>query len=279
MDEMDQKTFPFNPRVKRNSRLRRGIYLLPSVFTVANLLCGYYAVLATQLGNATDTLPFDHAAKAIGFAFLFDSLDGRVARLTGTNTEFGKQFDSIADVLSFGIAPAVLAYAWGVRYISGQGTPLYQQVSQLGWVCCLFFLICCAWRLARFNVHGMAPGGSRYFVGMPAPAAAVVIAAIVHAFHRTTIQEVGWSVAWLLLAAALGALMTSAVRFYSFKDVAWTRRQPSIAIVLLALLGAAVWMYSEIVLLLLACSYAAANVALQFVRSVRHRFVSRTRTA
>jgi len=236
-------------------------------------------VLATQLGNATDTLPFDHAAKAIGFAFLFDSLDGRVARLTGTNTEFGKQFDSIADVLSFGIAPAVLAYAWGVRYISGQGTPLYQQVSQLGWVCCLFFLICCAWRLARFNVHGMAPGGSRYFVGMPAPAAAVVIAAIVHAFHRTTIQEVGWSVAWLLLAAALGALMTSAVRFYSFKDVAWTRRQPSIAIVLLALLGAAVWMYSEIVLLLLACSYAAANVALQFVRSVRHRFVSRTRTA
>ncbi len=94
MDEMDQKTFPFNPRVKRNSRLRRGIYLLPSVFTVANLLCGYYAVLATQLGNATDTLPFDHAAKAIGFAFLFDSLDGRVARLTGTNTEFGNSIPS-----------------------------------------------------------------------------------------------------------------------------------------------------------------------------------------
>src|SRR3989442_4193628 len=224
-DEMDQKTFPFDPRVKRNSRLRRGIYLLPSVFTVANLLCGYYAVLATQLGNATDTLPFDHAAKAIGFAFLFDSLDGRVARLTGTNTEFGKQFDSIADVLSFGIAPAVLAYAWGVRYISGQGTPLYQQVSQLGWVCCLFFLICCAWRLARFNVHGMAPGGSRYFVGMPTPAAAGVIAATGHAW-KTPIEDLRWALSWLALGRALAALITSTVRHYSFKNIPWSRRQP-----------------------------------------------------
>lgn len=276
MGELEHRALAFEPRLARNPRLRRGIYLLPSVFTVANLLCGYYAVVATLLGNGSDTTPFNHAAKAIGFAILFDSLDGRVARLTGTNTEFGKQFDSIADVVSFGIAPAVLAYAWGVRFLPGQGTPLFQQVSQLGWICCLVFLICCAWRLARFNVQGMAPGSSRYFLGMPAPAAAGVIAAMVHAFHRSTIQDARWSVIWLLLAAGLGALMTSAIRFYSFKDVGWTRRQPSIAIVLLALLGAAIWMYSEFMLLLLATSYAATNVALQIVRSLRHRLVSRT---
>lgn len=166
MADTEQKTFPFDPRAKRK---RRGIYLLPAVFSVTNLLCGYYAVLATLLGNATDTLPFNHAAKAIGFAFVFDSLDGLVARMTGTSTEFGKQLDSIADVVSFGIAPAVLAYAWGVRYLQGQDTPRYQGLSQFGWVCCLAFLVCCAWRLARFNVHGMAPGGSRYFVGLPRP--------------------------------------------------------------------------------------------------------------
>ena len=276
MAETDQKAFPFNPKFGRNSRLRRGIYLLPSLFTVANLLCGYYAVVSTLMGSAEDTLPFNHAAKAIGFAILFDSLDGRVARITGTNTEFGKQFDSIADVVSFGIAPAVLAYAWGVRYLPGQGTALFQQVSQLGWVCCLAFLICCAWRLARFNVQGMAPGGSRYFIGLPTPAAAGVIASIVHYAHRSTLQDVRWSVAWLLLTAGVGALMTSTVRYYSFKDVAWTRRQPSLAIVLLGVLGAAIWMYSEIVLLLLATTYATAGVALHVVRSLRHRLVSRT---
>src|SRR2546422_118940 len=274
---MDQKTFPFDPRVKRNSRLRRGIYLLPSVFTVANLLCGYYAVLATQLGNATDTLPFDHAAKAIGFAFLFDSLDGRVARLTGTNTEFGKQFDSIADVLSFGIAPAVLAYAWGVRYISGQGTPLYQQVSQLGWVCCLFFLICCAWRLARFNVKGMAPGGSKYFVGMPTPAAAGMIAAVGDAFHRAgPLQDWRWAGGWLFVAAALGGLMVSTIRYYSFKDLPWSRKQPAFLILFLIILGALIWAFSEVVLVTFAGTYAVAGVILHLVRFIRQRMVSRT---
>lgn len=276
MSDLEQHAVPFDPRAARNSRLRRGIYLLPSVFTVANLLCGYYAVLATLLGTAEHTDPFNHAAKAIGFAILFDALDGRLARLTGTNTEFGKQFDSIADVVSFGIAPAVLAYAWGVRFLPGADTIQFQRVSDLGWVCCLFFLISCAWRLARFNVQGMAPGSSRYFLGLPTPAAAGVIASIVHAFHRATIQDIRWSIAWLLLAAGLGALMTSRIRFSSFKDVAWTRRQPSSAIVLLALLFVAIWFYSEYVLLLLATTYAATNVALQIVRTVRHRLVSRT---
>ena len=157
----------------RNPKLRRGIFLLPSLFTVGNLLCGYYACVATLVGSVLQTDPFDHAAKAIGLAILFDSLDGRVARLTGTNTEFGVQFDSLADVVSFGIAPSLLAYSWGVRQLPNvEFSQWVQQTTHFGWWFCLAFVVCCAWRLARFNVQGMAPGGSKYFVGMPTPAAA-----------------------------------------------------------------------------------------------------------
>ena len=106
----------------RNPKLRRGIFLLPSLFTTGNLLCGYYACVATLTGSVLQSDPFDHAAKAIGLAIVFDSLDGRVARLTGTNTEFGVQFDSLADVVSFGIAPGLLAYSWGVRHLPGLDT-------------------------------------------------------------------------------------------------------------------------------------------------------------
>ncbi len=272
MADLNQHEIPFKERRLRSTRLRRGIFLLPSMFTVANLLCGYYAVVATLVGGHEE---FDRAAKAIGFAFLFDSLDGRVARMTGTTSEFGVQFDSVADVVSFGVAPALMAYAWGVRSLPGQDTLAVEQISQIGWICCLAFLICCAWRLARFNVQGMAPGGSKFFVGMPTPAAAGVIAAFVHGF-KTPLQDERWALAWLGLTAALGALMTSTIRYYSFKDVPWTRRQPSLAIVLLCLLVAVIWKYSEIVLVVFAGTYAVAGVVLQLVRTIRHRMVSRT---
>jgi CDP-diacylglycerol--serine O-phosphatidyltransferase len=271
MSELEQQEIPFQERRLRSAKLRRGIYLLPSIFTVANLLCGYYAVVASLQGTPED---FDHAAKAIGFAILFDSLDGRVARLTGTGTAFGVQLDSLADVVSFGIAPAVLAYAWGVRSLPAQSVPAALPLSDVGWLCCLFFLICCAWRLARFNVQGMAPGGSKNFVGMPTPAAAGVIAALVHGF-KVPLHDWRWSLAWLLLAAALGALMTSTIRYYSFKDVPWTRRQPSLSIILLCLIVALIWRFSEFVLVILGCTYAAAGVGLHLARFVRHRVVSR----
>jgi CDP-diacylglycerol--serine O-phosphatidyltransferase len=274
MGEPEQHEIPFKERRLRfrNPRLRRGIFILPSLFTVANLLCGYYAVVAALLGG-TDN--FDRAAKAIGFAILFDSLDGRVARMTGTTTEFGVQFDSLADVVSFGIAPAVMAYAWGVRSLPGDGSVAFQQIGEFGWVCCLAFLICCAWRLARFNVQGMAPGSSKYFVGMPTPAAAGMLAALVHGF-KAPLRNWHWSVAWFLLAGALGALMTSKVRYSSFKEIPWTRKQPSLSIVVLCLVLAVVWRYSEYALVVLAGSYAAIGGALHLVRYVRHRRISRT---
>src|ERR1700704_2182110 len=271
--QTQQQQMPsFRKRRINNPRLRRGIFLLPSLFTVANLLCGYYAVIASLVGGATE---FDHAAKAIGLAILFDSMDGRVARMTGTNTEFGVQLDSLADVCSFGIAPAVLAYAWGIHGLSDLGGTRLRQLSEFGWVCCLAFLICCAWRLARFNVQGMAPGSSKYFVGMPTPAAAGMLAALVHGF-KEPLHDWHWSVAWFLLAAGLGALMTSKVRYSSFKEIPWTRKQPSLAIVLLCLGLAVVWRYSEYALVILAGPYAAAGVALHLVRFVRHRMISRT---
>jgi len=269
---MDQHEIPFVERGSRSAKFRRrGIFLLPSLFTSANLLCGYYAVVAALSGTAVD---FDHAARAIGLAILFDSLDGRVARMTGTNTEFGVQFDSLADVVSFGIAPAVLAYAWGFRSVQPTAAINVEQLGQLGWIFCLGFLICCAWRLARFNVQGMAPGSSKFFVGMPTPAAAGVIASLVHGF-KVPLHDWRWSIAWFLLATSLGALMTSTVRYYSFKDIPWSKKQPSLLVILLILMCAVVWKFSEIALVLFACTYAVTGVALHSVRFFRHRFAAR----
>jgi CDP-diacylglycerol---serine O-phosphatidyltransferase len=274
MPEFEQQEILFQEKRRhRNAKLRRGIFLLPSLFTVANLLCGYYASIAALVGGRED---FDHAAKAIGIAILFDSLDGRIARMTGTNTEFGVQFDSLADVVSFGIAPAILAYAWGFRHTFGLAEG-YHQLGEFAWLCCLAFLICSAWRLARFNVKGMEPGGSKNFVGMPTPAAAGVVAAIVHSCHWIgPISDKTLSVAWFALLVVLGGLMTSTIRYYSFKDIPWTRKQPSITIVLLFLMVAIIWKYSEYVLVILAGAYALAGVILQIVRALRHRLVTRT---
>src|SRR5437660_8472280 len=195
--------------------------------------------------------------------------------MTGTNTECGVQLDSLADVVSFGIAPAVMAYAWGIRSLPGDGSVAFQQIREFGWVCCLAFLICCAWRLARFNVQGMAPGGSKNFVGMPTPASAGMLAALVHGF-KEPLHDWRWSVAWFLLAAGLGALMTSTIRYYSFKDIPWTRKLPSLSIVVAFILLAVFVRFSEIALVMLACTYTAVGVALHVVRFIRHRLVSRT---
>src|ERR1700757_2257676 len=273
MGPIEQQEIPFEGKRLRNLKRRRGIFLLPAVMTSANLLCGYYAVVASLIGAPED---LDRAAKAIGLAILFDSLDGRIARMTGTSTEFGMQFDSLADVVSFGIAPAILAYAWGFRsnFAAIDGN---HQLGEVAWLCCLTFLICSAWRLARFNVKGMEPGGNKNFVGMPTPAAAGVVAAIVHARHwMGPIYDRNWAIIWFLLLFILGGLMTSTVRYYSFKDIPWTRKQPSITIILLFLLVGVIWRYSEYALVIIAGTYAVAGIVLHIVRYLRHRLVART---
>jgi CDP-diacylglycerol---serine O-phosphatidyltransferase len=273
MMEFEQHEMPFENKRLNRARLRRGIFLIPSLFTVANLLCGYYASIAALAGSAED---FDHAAKAIGLAILFDSMDGRIARMTGTNTEFGVQFDSLADVVSFGIAPAILAYAWGYHFVFGRNND-YHQLGEFAWVACLTFLVCSAWRLARFNVKGMEPGGNKNFVGMPTPAAAGVVAAIVHSRHYSQpLTDKSWTFVWFGLLLALGGLMISTVRYYSFKDIPWSRKQPSVMIILLFLLAAIIWKFSETVLLIIALVYAITGIVLHVVRFLRHRAAPRT---
>jgi len=253
------------PRTRRK-RLRRGVYVLPSFFTVLNLLCGYYAILATFRGGAGD---MDNAAKAIGAAIVFDALDGRIARLTHTNSDFGKQFDSLADVVSFGIAPAFLAFAWGVKGVMLDGQSfMATRVVQLGWLASFAFVIFCAWRLARFNI-GMA-GGTKYFVGLPTPAAAGGIAAVVHAMWNP-IEDWRKSLVWVLIVLLLGFLMASKVRYYNFKAVNWGRRRTSLAVVAMALIIAAIFWYSEATLLLLAVVYIAHGLVLELLRKFRHR--------
>src|SRR6187549_2141726 len=165
MIEHDRGHLRFLRRNRRRPRLRRGVALLPSLFTLGNLFCGYACVVYAMRGE------FETAAPFIGFAVVLDMLDGRIARLTGTESDFGREFDSLADVISFGIAPAILSFAWGL-----------QPLGRLGWLAGFLFLTAAAMRLARFNIQSAMGGDKRYFVGMPSPAAAAVPAATVFAY-------------------------------------------------------------------------------------------------
>jgi CDP-diacylglycerol---serine O-phosphatidyltransferase len=276
-EDFESRAETAGPRVlrPRNRHLRRGVYLLPTLFTVGNLLCGYYAILATLEGRIGD---LDHAARAIGYAILFDALDGRVARLTGTNSEFGKQFDSLADIVSFGIAPAFLTYAWGVRDLPSLAMGQSLHIYQAGWLFCFIFVACCAWRLARFNIQGMAPagGGSRYFVGLPCPAAAGMVAAMVHASYGP-VPGVVFAILSLFLVLALGILMSSTVRYYSFKDIRWQQRRASGPVIVLGAmaLGAVVF-YSRLTLVLMGGLYVIHGPVLELIRILRrHRHSAR----
>jgi CDP-diacylglycerol--serine O-phosphatidyltransferase len=172
------------------------------------------------------------------------------------------------------MAPAFLAYAWGIRALAAANTSDSVHLTQLGWLIGSFYLGCCAWRLARFNIQGMAPGGSRFFAGMPTPAAAGMIAATVHAF-KNPIQDGHVALMWLALVVVLGLLMSSTVRYYSFKDFQWTRRMPSLAIILLVIVIASIVLFSQVTLMLIASTYVIQGVTLFVVRSVRHRIASR----
>lgn len=261
--------------------IRRGIYLVPSAFTIGNILCGFYAVINSikgyqLLGTPEQAAPlFDNAARAIGIAFLLDGLDGRIARMTGATSDFGVELDSIADVLTFGIAPAVLAYTWGYGTIGG--------FERLAWGFSFFFLICGALRLARFNVMARAPRfaaagatpklDKRYFVGLPIPAAALVLASVVHfaplPILSYSAERAGYF-SWMLLVAMgiLAVLMVSTIRYTSFKNVGLSSNKPFVALPLLSLIVAGIWFYSRWVLLLMAIGYALHGPILKLIALV-----------
>jgi CDP-diacylglycerol--serine O-phosphatidyltransferase len=217
-------------------RLRRGAAILPSLFTTGNLFLGFWAVILSFHGD------YQKAAPLVFGAIVLDLLDGRIARLTNTTSEFGGELDSLADVISFGVAPGVLAYAWG-----------FSTMPKVGWLVAFLFVMCGTLRLARFNVQKSVVDG-RYFVGLPIPAAAAMVAALVNfAPARLEVKATATVVAALLIVLAF--LMVSTFRYLSFKKVDLRRRRSYVSILGIALFIALVAMHTEWMLLGMATLY------------------------
>src|SRR5690349_12077201 len=214
-------------------RPRRAAYALPTLFTAGNIFLGYISILRSFRGAmlAASAAPgaddhFSIAARAIGAAVFLDGLDGRIARMTNTTSEFGREMDSLADVISFGLAPAVLAFAWGVQFIDPTLTQTIRgQIFNAGYFIAFVFLLCGAARLARFNIQKNPipknPGrpDRKYFVGLPIPSAAALVAGIVYASNSTPLHWWVFSGLWLALLGLLAFLMVSTWRYPSFKDL------------------------------------------------------------
>ncbi|MGE0042154.1 MAG: CDP-diacylglycerol--serine O-phosphatidyltransferase [Vicinamibacterales bacterium] len=229
--------------------LRRGVSLLPSLFTLANLFCGWSCVVYAMRGELTTAAPF------IGVAIVLDMLDGRIARLTGTSSDFGVQLDSLADLISFGMAPAVLAYAWGL-----------QPLGRLGWATGFLFVTAAALRLARFNIQ--THSDKRYFVGMPSPAAAGVPAATVF-YYPMGLMTRGEGLIGLFVLLLPALLMVSTIKFRSFKSIDLRARRNYTVLIGLAAFLALIVTYPHEVLLLMAYAYLSSGLiglALQRVR-------------
>jgi CDP-diacylglycerol--serine O-phosphatidyltransferase len=248
-------------------RMRRGMYILPSLFTTANIAFGFYAILETIHATAGDFWHLDNAAKAIGFAVLFDGLDGRIARMTHTESDFGRELDSLADVITFGVAPALLAWMWGFNFLPLVISPaIRMKIVQLGSIACFGFLMAGASRLARFNITANPqpsnPGrpGKKYFVGMPIPAGAGVVAAVVHFSRGEPITSWWTATTWMMMVVVIGYLMVSTWRFYSFKDIDFRSRHPFRLIILIAIVGALIWQFSQQVLFIIAIFYMISGV-------------------
>ena len=285
---------------------RKGVFVIPSLLTTANIFCGFYSVMESLAGIKalalvppsvssdftmgsgaliTATEHFDRAAIVIGFAALFDLLDGRVARMTNATSEFGLELDSIADVISFGIAPAVLAFAWGYGEIP--------DLHNVGWAASFLFVICGALRLARFNVQARRPHSNlppknpkidkKAFVGMPIPVGATMIASITHFAPRPLghvteahlwslwIGPQAYSTALLVLVVCLAFLMISTLRYSSLKNIGVGNRNPRILIIGLALVVTLIWFYSRWFLLIISMVYVSHGVLAKLWSLVKPR--------
>lgn len=246
---------------------RRGMYVLPSVFTAGNIGAGYYAITQSLQGSAAQPEFFKRAALAIGFAVLFDGLDGRIARMTNTTSDFGKELDSLADVITFGVAPSVLAYIWGFRMLPLTGDLVFRDhIIHIGVFVCFLFLICGACRLARFNIsvnpQPRNPGrpGRKYFVGMPIPAGAGVLAAVVFFFDGSPVYDPRMSVLWLGLILGTGFLMVSSWRFWSGKEIDFNDPHPIRLVAIMTAVVVALLMYPEKMLMVIALGYLVSGV-------------------
>ncbi len=263
-------------------RPHRAAYALPTLFTAGNIFLGFVSVMKSiqgaivaHDGTAGAEHHFEIAAKTIGLAFLLDGLDGRIARMTNTTSDFGREMDSLADVISFGIAPAVLAFAWGVLFVDPGLGKWHDHILRWGSFIAFVFLLCGSVRLARFNVQKNPtpknPGrpNRKYFVGLPIPAAAGMVAAVVYASDSEPLTYWPLTVGWLVLLSVLSFLMVSTWRYYSFKDLNLMRPWPPLTAILLGSLIYLVWNYSQPVLLACVALYVSSGIFIRLGGIIR----------
>jgi len=239
---------------------RRGIYLLPNLLTTGCLFFGFYSIVAAIDGN------FERAAIAIFVSMVFDGLDGRVARLTRTETQFGKEFDSLADMVAFGIGPAIVCYQWGVARIAEYGAAW----GRFGWIAAFFYAAAAAMRLARFNSRA-ATADKRYFEGLPSPSAAAIVAAFVWLAHKYSIEGLPGLVLAFTVTATAGALMVSRFYYPSFKDRAAGERVRYSRFLIVPVVFAAIALDPPLVMFGLFASFALSAPLLWLWRKARRR--------
>src|SRR6202789_174528 len=268
----DEGQISADGRVRRQPS--RGMYVLPSLFTAGNMAAGYYAITQSVQGSAADTSYFDRAALALGIAVLFDGLDGIIARMTNTASDFGRELDSLADVITFGVAPSLLAYLWGFRMLRPmEHQEMRGELMHVGVFVCFIFLICGASRLARFNIsinpQPRNPGrpGKKYFVGMPIPAGAGVISSVVHFQRGSPIDNPWIALVWLGLLLFTSFLMVSNWRFWSAKEITSGGRHPFRLFAVIAVVGASIVLYHQYMLIIIAMAYLVSGVVARLAYS------------
>lgn len=232
---------------------RKGIYLLPNLFTTSALFSGFFAVVAGINGD------FSAAAIAIFIAMVLDGLDGRVARMTNTQSEFGAEYDSLADMLSFGMAPALVAFTW-----------ILQDIGKPGWIVAFLYVACAALRLARFNVQ-IGSVDKKWFIGLPSPSAAALVAASVWTFNSFEANEFGFKLLMLCVVAAAGILMVSNIRYYSFKDIDFKKPVPFVVLLAVVLGFVMISVEPSAMLLLLFGTYVISGPLQAVLRKIKPR--------
>lgn len=236
------------PQDDQHAARGRGIYLLPNLLTTGGLFAGFYAILAAASGH------FENACIAVFVAALFDGVDGRVARMTGTSSEFGVQYDSLADLVSFGMAPSLVMYHWALAGFRADGTVL----SKVGWAAAFLYAACAALRLARFNTQ-VAAVDKRWFIGLASPAAAALVVSFVWAMN--SFGYAGQALRWeaLVVTVAAGLLMVSRVRYFSFKGFPKGDRVPFYVMALVVLVIAVLFIAQAKGLFAIALLYAVSG--------------------
>ena len=266
------------PRPRK--RPRRAAYALPTLFTSGNIFLGFVALLQAFEGalqvSAGDYGPNTHfslAARALGFAGFLDALDGGIARITNTTSDFGRELDSLADVITFGLAPAVLALSWGVLFaVAPQHSLLQTHLSRAGYLVSFFYLLCGAVRLARFNVQtNPARPERKYFVGMPIPAAALFIAAVVF-MDSSPVRSFAFAIVWMAMLVAISLLMVSTWRYPSFKHIGFSKPRTPLIVVVVGGVAFLIWNWKQVMLLALASAYVASGIGIRIGNFIRkHR--------